>query len=133
LHRPLHQPAGYHALTLYKSLRPLDSRSSGQAAAAGPSGPSSSSGRPAAPSASVQIARGVRYGQQPRNTMDVYVPASAVADTQAGLPASRRVVLFCHGGVWAAGETWHYAPMAVQLAKLGVVTCIMQYTVSWGW
>jgi acetyl esterase/lipase len=30
--------------------------------------------------------------------------------------------------VWAAGEAWHYAPLATSLARLGVITCVMQYT-----
>jgi hypothetical protein len=38
------------------------------------------------------------------------------------------VVLFCHGGVWAAGAKWHYSPMGSTLAQLGIVTCVMQYT-----
>lgn len=32
------------------------------------------------------------------------------------------VVLFCHGGVWATGASWHYAPMATRLAQAGVLT-----------
>jgi acetyl esterase/lipase len=36
------------------------------------------------------------------------------------------VVLFCHGGVWAAGAKWHYAPLAARLAQAGVVTAVMQ-------
>jgi acetyl esterase/lipase len=31
-------------------------------------------------------------------------------------------------GVWAAGESWHYAPLAASLARLGVITCVMQYS-----
>jgi hypothetical protein len=31
-------------------------------------------------------------------------------------------------GVWAAGESWHYAPLAASLARLGVITGVMQYT-----
>jgi acetyl esterase/lipase len=36
------------------------------------------------------------------------------------------VVLFCHGGVWAAGSKWHYAPLATRLAQAGVITAVMQ-------
>jgi hypothetical protein len=35
----------------------------------------------------------------------------------AGLP----VALFVHGGVWAAGEKWQFAPMATRMAEEGVV------------
>lgn len=38
------------------------------------------------------------------------------------------MVLFCHGGVWAAGSKWHYAPLAARLAQAGVVTAVMQYS-----
>ena len=30
--------------------------------------------------------------------------------------------------MWAAGEKWHYAPMAAHLAQLGIVACVIQYT-----
>lgn len=30
--------------------------------------------------------------------------------------------------MWAAGDSWHYAPLAASLARLGVITCVMQYT-----
>ena len=42
----------------------------------------------------------------------------------SGMP----VVLFIHGGVWATGDKWQYAPMANQLAKTGVVTCVAHYS-----
>jgi acetyl esterase/lipase len=31
-------------------------------------------------------------------------------------------------GVWAAGERWHYSPLAARLAQLGVVACVVSYT-----
>lgn len=86
--------------------------------------------------------------------MDVYLPQSCLssaslrpedaAELLAGpdLPgASNRsqlkesssnrgapVLLFVHGGVWATGERWHYAPMATRLAQAGVVACVMSYS-----
>lgn len=30
--------------------------------------------------------------------------------------------------VFHAGEKWHYAPMASQLAQAGIVTCVLQYS-----
>lgn len=48
---------------------------------------------------------------------------------QQGAP----VVLFCHGGVWAAGSKWHYAPMATRLAQAGIITGVMQVGWSGVW
>jgi acetyl esterase/lipase len=36
--------------------------------------------------------------------------------------------LFIHGGVWAVGEKWQFAPMAHRLAEEGVVTCVATYS-----
>ena len=52
--------------------------------------------------------------------MDIYLPPPD--DTPAP------VALFCHGGVWAHGERWHYAPMAARLAQAGVLTLVMSYS-----
>ena len=38
------------------------------------------------------------------------------------------VALFIHGGVWAVGEKWQFAPMAHRLAEEGVVTCVATYS-----
>ncbi|GIL64691.1 hypothetical protein Vafri_18546 [Volvox africanus] len=38
------------------------------------------------------------------------------------------VVFFVHGGVWASGETWQYAPMATRLAQAGLVVVVPTYT-----
>lgn len=85
-----------------------------------------------------------RYGARPRNILDVYLPPSVQSRGAAlqqaaddGDPASRAadagssgegapVVLFCHGGVWASGAKWHYAPLATRLAQAGVITAVMQ-------
>lgn len=49
----------------------------------------------------------------------------AAADAAAdGGPAGAPVVLFCHGGVWASGAKWHYAPLATRLAQAGVITAV---------
>lgn len=104
--------------------------------------------------ASVTICRDVSYGSKPRTVMDIYIPgqaplASAKASQQltqstASVDSTAKndsdalrtkpgtehfpVALFCHGGVWATGSKWHYAPMARQLAQAGVVTCVIQYS-----
>ena len=61
-----------------------------------------------------------RYGAGCRNKFDIYLPAVSA-------PAAP-VALFCHGGVWAHGERWHYAPMATRLAQAGVLTMVMSYS-----
>ena len=53
--------------------------------------------------------------------MDVYLPASQpAADSNDGLP----VVLFCHGGVWAAG-----VPSRPAAARLGYLPLVLRVTV----
>ncbi len=44
----------------------------------------------------VRLARDVKYGPLPRNTIDIYIPPTM---THTHYP----VCLFCHGGVWATG------------------------------
>ena len=53
-------------------------------------------------------------------------PSNSNPDETAsdGLP----VALFVHGGVWAVGEKWQFAPMASRLAEEGVVACVATYT-----
>ena len=63
--------------------------------------------------------------------MEEEEPASAATTSVVGDGGSgggAPVVLFCHGGVWASGAAWHYAPLATRLAQAGVVTAVMQYT-----
>ena len=100
----------------------------------------------------VSIARDVRYADAPRAVMDIYLPrgvsiddaARAVSETVSetvsesttattprdSSPADDKlpVALFVHGGVWAVGEKWQFAPMASRLAEEGVVTCVATYT-----
>lgn len=71
-------------------------------------------------------------GQQPGGAGDDIGTASAAAastvaangaaaDDAGGAAAAAGgapVVLFCHGGVWAAGSAWHYAPLATRLAQV---------------
>ncbi|CAL8466146.1 g5682 [Coccomyxa elongata] len=88
---------------------------------------------------SVGIVRDVRYGPMQRNVMDIYVPPCTALDASSSdstahdnkaLPScsGRPVALFCHGGVWASGAKWHYAPMATRLAQEGILTCVLQYS-----
>ncbi|KAI3427207.1 hypothetical protein D9Q98_007143 [Chlorella vulgaris] len=54
--------------------------------------------------------------------------STAVGSKELCKEGGAPVVLFCHGGVWAAGSKWHYAPLATRLAQAGVITAVMQYT-----
>jgi len=38
------------------------------------------------------------------------------------------ICVFCHGGVWAAGERWQFAPMGQSLAREDSVAVIMSYS-----
>ncbi|KAK9835853.1 hypothetical protein WJX74_009357 [Apatococcus lobatus] len=71
----------------------------------------------------VTISRGLRYAPAERTLMDVYAPATQRVHGRL-LP----VALFCHGGVWAHGERWHYAPMAKRLAQAGILTAVIGYS-----
>lgn len=98
----------------------------------------------------VAVHRRVPYGPGPRNILDVYVPLPAAHGpapnptpflpqgqgqqrgvgngASAGTGELRPVVFFVHGGVWASGEPWQYAPMAVRLAQQGLVVVVPTYT-----
>ena len=83
----------------------------------------------------VSIARNVRYADAPRAVMDIYLPPGVsltdeiAADAAPGAAKDGcPVALFVHGGVWAVGEKWQFAPMASRLAQEGVVTCVATYT-----
>eukprot|EP00879_Flechtneria_rotunda_P016403 GHRR01017162.1.p1 GENE.GHRR01017162.1~~GHRR01017162.1.p1 ORF type:complete len:456 (+),score=198.25 GHRR01017162.1:3022-4389(+) len=78
----------------------------------------------------VYLAKGLQYGAGACNKMDIYMPVEAVMRQHQGNQTADKlpVVMFVHGGVWAAGERWHYAPMATCLARLGIIACVVQYT-----
>ena len=76
----------------------------------------------------VSIVRDVRYAKADRAVMDIYLPrgvqfsddmagnqlaaaAAAVAAAEASNQHQHPVALFVHGGVWAVGEKWQFAPM----------------------
>ncbi|KAG1673937.1 hypothetical protein FOA52_015692 [Chlamydomonas sp. UWO 241] len=98
---------------------------------------------PASARLGVTVERDVQYGRGERCVLDVYRPAQAAA--AATPPASssggssnspapgpppgglRPVVVFVHGGVWASGEKWHYAPFATRIAQEGFVVVVPTY------
>lgn len=101
-------PYGARALTLHRSL-PEATLTGGR-------------------TGSVSLARSKHYAAGPRNTLDIYLPADTDLGPSADPKTPKPIVLFCHGGIWATGEAWHYAPMAVRLAQAGIITAVMQYT-----
>jgi len=106
-------PYGIRAYTLHRSL------------------PDAQWETPSGKSGVVSIARDVRYYAGDRNTMDIYLPADAnVGSERVENNAKNRkpFVLFCHGGIWATGDKWHYSPLALRLAQAGVITAVMHYT-----
>ena len=54
--------------------------------------------------------------------------ARTLGDGVENAPSSHPVALFIHGGVWAVGEKWQFAPMAQRLAEEGIVTCVATYS-----
>ncbi|GIL85951.1 hypothetical protein Vretimale_9012 [Volvox reticuliferus] len=100
----------------------------------------------------VAVHREVSYGPALRNKLDVYVPLPFFRPPPAPSTEQKQqqqqqqqqqqpqqqegphgepllpVVFFVHGGVWASGETWQYAPMASRLAQAGLVVVVPTYT-----
>ncbi|GLC42361.1 hypothetical protein PLESTM_001324900 [Pleodorina starrii] len=97
----------------------------------------------------VAVHRQVSYGPASRNTLDVYVPLPRQHQQQQQQQQQQGhqhqqaenqhqqqeqpqplmpVVFFVHGGVWASGETWQYAPLATRLAQAGLVVVVPTYT-----
>ena len=58
------------------------------------------------------------YGPNPRNMIEVYLPAAPSGDA----------VLFVNGGVWSSGDPWQFAPLGRCLSDAGVVTFVCSYT-----
>jgi acetyl esterase/lipase len=67
-----------------------------------------------------EITRSIAYGEAPRQTLDVYRPASA---------AKSPVVVFFYGGSWETGDKETYLFVATALAQRGYVVVVPDYRV----
>jgi acetyl esterase/lipase len=94
-------------MMLHRRLPAWDAAAPAAATAAAAAPP-----REPAPGGEPRVHRAVPYspapGAPPRCIVDVYVPPGAGGAAGEGAPAP--VVLFCHGGVWAAGGRPGRAP-----------------------
>ncbi len=68
----------------------------------------------------IEITRSVAYGEAPRQTLDVYRPAS---------PTKSPVVVFFYGGSWQTGDKETYLFVATALARRGYVVVVPDYRV----
>ena len=64
---------------------------------------------------------GVRYGAEPRETLDVYRPAEGAGG------AVHPLVVFVHGGRWSSGSKEQYRFVAAGLAAHGFVVAVPNY------
>ncbi|WP_339464616.1 MULTISPECIES: alpha/beta hydrolase [unclassified Pseudomonas] len=63
--------------------------------------------------------RGIAYGDDPRQKLDVYVPHHALPDAP--------VVVFFYGGSWNSGEREDYTFVGEALASRGIVAVVADY------
>jgi acetyl esterase/lipase len=70
--------------------------------------------------AGVKVTRGIAYGPNPRQMLDIYAPVRA-----ANLP----VVVFFYGGSWQSGDRADYAFVAALLAAKKFVVVVPDYRV----
>lgn len=71
-------------------------------------------------SSAALLARGVTYGSQPRQRLDIYGPRNAKA-------AKSPVLFFIYGGGWSEGEKESYAFVGEAFAARGFVTVLADY------
>ncbi len=64
----------------------------------------------------------VRYGNEPREVMDIYVPDKAYKRQENGC------ILFIHGGSWSNGDKKEMASRCIEMAERGYITATMNYT-----
>lgn len=71
------------------------------------------------PRSGYDVHRGLAYGQDPRQKLDIYVPQ--------GLKAPAPVLLFFYGGAWQAGNRGDYRGFGQAFASAGIVTVVADY------
>jgi acetyl esterase/lipase len=71
------------------------------------------------PHSGYDIHRGLAYGQDPRQKLDIYVPQ--------GLKAPAPVLLFFYGGAWQGGNRGDYRGFGQAFASAGIVTVVADY------
>ncbi len=64
----------------------------------------------------------IRYGNEPREVMDIYVPDIAYRRPENGC------ILFIHGGSWSNGDKREMASRCIEMAEKGYITATMNYT-----
>lgn len=69
----------------------------------------------------LRLATDLKYGDAPRQVLDVYAPPSA---TRAP------VVVFIHGGSWTGGSKDEYKFVGASLARAGFVTVVISYRLA---
>jgi acetyl esterase/lipase len=65
------------------------------------------------------VHRGIAYGPDPRQKLDIYVPD--------GLKGPAPVLLFFYGGSWEGGSRDHYLAFGQTFASAGIVTVVADY------
>lgn len=70
------------------------------------------------------VHRGIAYGLEPRQTLDVYTPADVRG---AGGRNARPVVVFFYGGSWQSGRGAYYRFIGEALTAHGVVTVVADH------
>ncbi|GBF97482.1 hypothetical protein Rsub_10405 [Raphidocelis subcapitata] len=68
------------------------------------------------------------YGPGRRQLLDAYEPAALHRSRRGAPAAAAPVVFFVHGGIWATGDRFHFAPLAVRLCQQGLVVIVISYT-----
>ncbi|HTC83794.1 MAG TPA: alpha/beta hydrolase [Rhizomicrobium sp.] len=63
--------------------------------------------------------RGLAFGEEPRQRLDIYVPR--------GLAVSAPMLLFFHGGGWQGGRRADYLAFGQVFASAGIVTAVADY------
>lgn len=73
----------------------------------------------ATPSDGYELRAGIDYGSDPRQRMDLYIPATR--------PLRQTVVVFVYGGAWRSGERSDYRFVGQALTELGYIAVIPDY------